>query len=64
MSKVIVYSIKRYDIYSDETVILPRMATREGASALGGEVIEGTGVEIDEARLEPGERYTPRDFEP
>jgi hypothetical protein len=44
MSKVIVYSIKRYDIYSDETTILPRMATREGARALGGEVIEGTGV--------------------
>jgi cytosine/adenosine deaminase-related metal-dependent hydrolase len=64
MPKVIVYNIKRYDPYTDETSILPRMATREGARALGGEIIEGTAVEIDVARLEHGERFTPPDFEP
>jgi hypothetical protein len=64
MPKVIVYNVKRYDPYTDETIILPRMATREGARALGGDIIEGTAVEIDETRLEPGERFTPPDFEP
>lgn len=64
MPKVIVYNIKRYDPYTDETSILPRMATREGARALGGEIIEGTAIEIEEARLEHGERFTPPDFEP
>lgn len=64
MPTVIVYNVKRYDIHTDETIILPRMATREGARAFGGEIIEGTGVAIDENRLERGEQFTPPDFEP
>ena len=64
MPIVIVCNVKRYDPFTDETVIHPRMATREGARVLGGEIIEGTAVEIDESRLEPGERVTPPDFEP
>ena len=41
MPKVIVYNVKRYDPDTDEMVIHPRMATREGARILGGEIIEG-----------------------
>jgi hypothetical protein len=63
MANVKVYRVKRYNIETDEEVILPRMATREGAAKMGA-VIEDTDVEIDEAELEPGEQWTPQDFTP
>jgi hypothetical protein len=64
MAKVTVFKMKRYDMNKDEYVVSSRMATREGAAKFEHVVIEGTGVEIDEAQLEPGEQWTARGFKP
>jgi len=40
------------------------MATHEGAKIMHGEVIEESATEIDDADLENGEPWTPRDFHP
>ena len=64
MKKVTVYKVKVYDIYKDEPVLSRRMATREGAAIMKGDVIENTATEIDASQLEPGENWTPRDFIP
>jgi hypothetical protein len=40
------------------------MATPEGAAYMGGEIIDGTGYVVDNSELEPGEAWTPLDFEP
>ena len=57
MSIVTVYRFQKYDINSDQKIVSPRMATRETIRGLGSEfqVIEGTGVDIDSARLDGDE---------
>jgi hypothetical protein len=64
MAKVTVYKVQVYDIMTDGSVISRRMATREGAAMMKGNVIENTAVEIDENQLESGEKWTARDFKP
>ncbi len=64
MPKVTVYKIKLYDVATDQIRISRRMATREGADVMRGEIIPESAVEIDAARLERGEKWTERDFEP
>ncbi len=64
MAKVTVYNIRFYDLQNDELRISRRMATPKGAARMGGEILEGSAVEIDASRLEPGEEWTPRDFNP
>jgi hypothetical protein len=64
MAKVKVYRVKVFDGMTDRRVISRRMATREGAATMRGEVLEDTEIEIDESQLEPGEQWTPVDFKP
>jgi hypothetical protein len=64
MAKVTVFNFRVYDINRDESITSRRMATRPGIESIGGVIIEGSGVEIDETQLEPGEQWTKRDFKP
>jgi hypothetical protein len=64
MSKITVYKVGLYDVQNDEPRTSRRMATIAGAEIMGGWIIKGTEVEIDESQLEPGEEWTPRDFNP
>ena len=64
MSKTKVYKVRLYDISNEKSVISRRMATPEGAAYMGGEIIDGTGYVVDNFELEPGEAWTPLDFEP
>jgi hypothetical protein len=64
VAKVTVYNVKIRDLATDKFVISRRMATHEGAKIMHGEVIEDSATEIDEADLEGGEPWTPRDFIP
>ena len=65
MATVTVYRFRKYDIASDQKIVSRRMATRESINAIRGEVIEGTGVEIDDSRLDPMmDGMTPIDFLP
>jgi hypothetical protein len=51
-------------VTTDESRVSRRMATEEGAAIMGGAIIPETGIEIDADRLEPGEKWTARDFVP
>ena len=62
MATVKVYKVKLYNVDNYETQISRRMATREGARIMGGQVVEDTEREVDESELEFGEQWTPRDF--
>jgi hypothetical protein len=64
MAKVKVYKVKLYNVVMDQYVVSRRMATREGAARMKGEVLENTEILIDESRLEAGEQWTAIDFEP
>jgi|tagenome__1003787_1003787.scaffolds.fasta_scaffold20690169_1 hypothetical protein len=64
MSKTKVYRVRLYDISNEKSVISRRMATPEGAAYMGGEIIDGTGYVVDVSELEPGDAWTPLDFEP
>jgi len=64
MQKVIVYKVQCFDVVAGEMRIQLRMATREGARRMQGEVIGGTATEIDVSQLEQGEQWTPRGFVP
>jgi hypothetical protein len=64
MGKVNVYKVRGFDLKTSQFAISPRMATRDGAAKMHGEVIENTEIEIDEEQLEPGEQWTPTDFKP
>jgi hypothetical protein len=64
MSKVTVFKVGLYDVVNDARKTSLRMATREGAAMMGGWIIEGSAVEIDTSQLEPGEQWTPREFNP
>ena len=61
---VTVYKIRAYDITKDEFVTSRRMATIPSARIMGGDIVDGTEVEIDESQLEPGMQWTVRDFNP
>jgi hypothetical protein len=62
--KVTVYKVKIYNYLTDEFVIFRRMATRSGAAAMRGVVLEETGIDVDSSQLEPGEDWTPKDYKP
>ena len=64
MAKITVYKVKLYNVATDESVISKRMATPAGAKKMGGEIVVGTAVDIDASQLEPGEEWTPRNFNP
>jgi hypothetical protein len=64
MPKVTVYKVKLYNVVTDATLISRRMATREGATRMRGDIVEDTALEIDASQLEPGEEWTPRGFDP
>jgi hypothetical protein len=64
VAKVTVYDVKIHDLATDKFVISRRMATHVGAKIMHGEVMEESATEIDEADLEKGEPWTPRDFIP
>jgi hypothetical protein len=64
MAGVKIYKVKLYNVVTDQYVVSRRMATREGAAKMKGEVVENAGIDIDESRLEPGEQWTPIDFMP
>jgi hypothetical protein len=64
MQKVTVHKVQCFDVIAGEMRIQLRMATREGARRMQGEIIEGTAVEVDVSQLEPGEQWTPRGFVP
>jgi hypothetical protein len=40
------------------------MATTKAAHEMGGDVLEGGQIEIDESQLESGTDWTVKDFEP
>ena len=64
VAKVTVYNVKIHALATDKFVISRRMATPEGAKIMHGEIIEESATEIDDADLENGEPWTPRDFHP
>ena len=61
MARVTVYRFKAYSHLEGQSMESSRMGTREAIEKIGGTVIEGRGVEIDEARLEI-DGLTPKDF--
>ncbi|MDO9295949.1 hypothetical protein [Bradyrhizobium sp.] len=64
MDTITVYKVRLYDVLNDEPFTSRRMATAEGATMMGGRIIDGTEVEIDRSKLEPGTEWTVRDFDP
>ncbi|MCP1765397.1 hypothetical protein [Bradyrhizobium japonicum] len=64
MSTVTVYKVFLYEPQEDEPLVSRRMATRAGAVAMCGIVIEGTGCVIDATDLETGKQWTALDFDP
>lgn len=64
LPKVIAYRVRKYDITSDELQESRRWMTAKGAKVAGAEIIEGTGIEIDDCHLLPGLLWTERDFNP
>ncbi len=64
MAKVTVHKVQLYDVSTDSTLVSRRMATPEGAKMMGGQIINGTAIEIDEAQLEFGFPWTARGFNP
>ena len=62
MAMVKIYKVRLYNVDNDALQISRRMATREGAKIMGGQVVEDTEREVDESELEFGEQWTPRDF--
>jgi hypothetical protein len=52
MALVTVYRFTKYDIFSDQNIFSLSMATRETIKGCRSKVIEGTGIEIDDARLD------------
>jgi len=64
VAKVTVYNVQVCKIMTGQLVLSRRMATREGATIMKGEIIDNTAVEIDETQLESGEKWTPIDFRP
>ncbi|MBL6612397.1 MAG: hypothetical protein ISS15_21085 [Alphaproteobacteria bacterium] len=51
MSRVTVYRWTKYDISNDERKVSRRYGTREAVARVGGEVIENSGIEIDQSAV-------------
>lgn len=64
MGMVTVYKVRLYDAVDEAPLISTRMATPKGAHMMGGEIVEGSGVDIDASLLESGAQWTPPDFVP
>ena len=64
MARVTVYKVRLYDEVDEEALISTRMATPKGAHMMGGNIVEGSGVDIDASQLEPGAQWTQRGFIP
>lgn len=64
MAKVTVYKFRAYNPKTDEFKLIDRMVTREGARTVPGNIVEDSGIEIDESQLEPATQWTPKGFEP
>jgi hypothetical protein len=64
MDTITVYKVRLYDPQNDEPCTSRRMATIQGAAMMGGWIIDGTEIEIDSSKLEPGMQWTARDFNP
>jgi hypothetical protein len=64
MARVTVYKVKVWTQNAGDYRVSRRMATENGATKMCGEIITGTGVEIDADRLIRGEEWTERDFVP
>ncbi len=62
MAMVKIYKVGIYNVDNDEVQISRRMATRDGARIMGGQVIEDTEREVDESELEFGEQWTSKSF--
>lgn len=63
MAKLIVHRVRVYDHRIGTVIVSRRMATEEGAKAMGGQIVPNTGVEIDACLLETGEQWTKLDFD-
>jgi hypothetical protein len=63
MARVMVYRFRAYSHFKGEIIASRRMGTREGIEKVGGTIIEGSGCEIDDSRLE-ADGMTPKDFVP
>ena len=61
---VTVYKVRMYIIARDEMTISRRMATVQGAHMMGGDIVDGTAVEIEDSQLEDGMQWTARGFDP
>ncbi|MBY3614971.1 hypothetical protein [Rhizobium bangladeshense] len=64
MAKIMVYQVQQYDITTDNVQISRRWWTKEGAAKFCFQLIESSGVEIEEPDLEPGEQWTPIGYVP
>jgi hypothetical protein len=64
MGKATVYKVQLYDAANDEPITSRRLATRQGAEMMQGNVLENTAIEIDESQLEHGQQWTEKNFNP
>jgi hypothetical protein len=62
--RVAVYKVQLYDPATDDNRVSRRMATRNGAAKMGGEIVPETEILITADQLESGEEWTARDFAP
>ncbi len=63
MARVMVYRFKAYSHLEGKIIEARRMGTREGIEKVRGTIIEGSGVEIDDFKLET-DGMTAKDFLP
>jgi hypothetical protein len=65
MRKMVVFKFQKYSIDSDQIRESRRYGTRDAIKKIGGEVIEGSEIEIDASQLDKEmDGFTPRDFRP
>jgi hypothetical protein len=60
MAKVIVFRFKMFDIIDGNFKESPSYATLETIQRIGGTVIEGSGIEIEESMLDGNGMYKPK----
>jgi len=63
MPRVMVYRFTAYSHLKGKSIEARRMGTREGIEKIKGTIIEGSGIYIDDARLET-DGMTIKDFVP
>jgi hypothetical protein len=65
MRKRAVHKFQKYSIETDELKMSRRYGTREAIKKVGGEVIEGSEIEIDASQLDQEmDGFTARNFSP